>query len=263
MPRLLNQWYIIAMHPATMLRPQEQGNVLFLILIAVALFAALAYAVALSNSTSGSSISKEKSRTYAAQIVQHGQSLRSAIMKMKMLNGCTDTTLNFTNGTYKKNNGALVGPTNSTAPVDKRCNVYDSAGGNISPIVPPVGALDLTNPDTTNASATSPGSGRVYVFQVKGIGTDDVAGTESANDLVFFSSYINRDTCMAINDLMGIENPGGEPMTGINTGSTGGFANGSFAATAIREYQGALAQPTLCYSAGASGYTFLQVLVER
>lgn len=240
----------------------QRGNVLFIVLITVALFAALCYAVSITPDSGQSIVLRDKAHSYASQIVQQGAALRGAIMRMKVINGCTDTMFDFTNNAYKKNSGALVGPSNVTSPIDKRCHVYNSAGGGVSPVIPPAGALDFDNLSIGNAAATSPGSGRIYAYQIKGIGTDDVSGTESANDLVFFISYLNRETCKAINDLMGLENPDGEPGTSISSGTTGGYVNGSLAATAIREYPGASGQPSLCFSA-ADGYTFMQVLIER
>ena len=49
---------------------KESGNVLFLILIAVALFAALSYAATKSNQ-SGTNVTKERTQTEAAQILQY------------------------------------------------------------------------------------------------------------------------------------------------------------------------------------------------
>lgn len=103
---------------------ENKGNVLFLILIAVALFAALSYAVTQSSKTGGDSIGKDKAKLIAAQIMQYASSIEQAIVRIMLINGCSDTTISFDN--------PFVGYNNASSPADKRCHVFDANGGGVS-----------------------------------------------------------------------------------------------------------------------------------
>ena len=240
----------------------QSGNVLFLILIAVALFAALAYAVTSSTRNSGESVSKDKAKANAAAIVQYATSLRNAVTRIKISNGCSDTTLDFSNNIYRGNNDIAANGANSNAPALKICHVFDPAGGAMSPVVPAADALDLTNASISVPTALKFGHIIFSVLQVKGIGTDDIAGTTSANDLAIVQNYLNRNTCIAINDLLGIPNPGGAPPTFSGTGSSGTYSNGSFAGTGILDNASINGQPAFCRLTGTA-YQYVHVMIER
>ena len=211
----------------------QSGNVLFLILIAVALFAAISYAVTSSNRSNGTNISKDKAKANAASIVQYSASLRHGILRMKLSNGCTDGTLDFSNSIYKRNDDtATIGQSiNSNAPTDKKCNLFDKAGGQIVPFILPHDAI------TPNTSATSTsakdGHASIYIHQIAGVGTSGSAGTESANDIVLRLHSVTLETCLAINNLLGVANPSGAPPAYAFTGSSGTYLNGSLASTSI------------------------------
>lgn len=161
----------------------QNGNVLFLILIAVALFAALSYAITNSTRTNGNGISKEKATAYASQILQFGASMRQTISRMKLSNGCTDSTLDFYTPVYHKYTTTTPSNTVNTN-ASAKCHLFDANGGNMVPVIPPVEAL--TTPTIAVGSGTSGmGAGAVRALQVKSVGTDGAAGDESANDLVF------------------------------------------------------------------------------
>ena len=113
----------------------QQGNVLFLILIAVALFAALSYAVTSSGRSGGSDIAKERGALSAAQAIQYGGLLQNTIDRLRVVNGCSDAQISFENAT-------IAGYTNAGAPLDKRCHVFDPAGGGLTSLSPPPGIND-------------------------------------------------------------------------------------------------------------------------
>lgn len=102
-----------------------RGNVLFLILIAVALFAALSYAVTSSSKGGGSGIDKDKMKIEAAKVVQYSASMEQAITRMMLINQCADTQISF-------ENPIVGGYVNGSAPADKRCHVFDPAGGGLA-----------------------------------------------------------------------------------------------------------------------------------
>ncbi len=242
----------------------QSGNVLFLILIAVALFAALSYAVTSSNRSSGGNADPEKAKANAAAIIQYGAALRSAVMRMKVSNGCTDDTLDFSNSIYQRNDGAAtpgMSP-NSNAPSSKKCNLFDPAGGGIIPIVPVADAL-TADPNAT-ATTNKTGHASLYIHQITGVGTDGAAGTVSANDIVFRLVQISLKTCIAINDLVGVVNPSGAPPVFAFTGTSGSYTNGSLSGTAILSSPELNGHPDFCMQ-GSSGtaYAYYLALVER
>lgn len=240
----------------------QNGNVLFLILIAIFLFAALSYAVTSSSRGGGTSISKDKARANAAAIIQYGTVLRSAVMRMKLSNGCADDTMDFSNNIYQQNDSGLTNSANSNAPADKRCHVFEPEGGGIAPVILSPESLDMNSVSVATPGYFKLGHGGVRIFQIKSIGTDGPANTPSANDIVFWQHYLNRETCLAINDLLGVTNPGGNPPSTSMTGSAASYVNGSFSSNGILDIPTQSSQPTFCWGPSAN-YRFIQVLVER
>ena len=109
-------------------KDRQKGNVLFLILIAVALFAALSYAVTKSTNSGGANSSQEKGKTKAAQFAQYGAAVSAAITKLRTINGCSDTQINFENPLLQHPD-FWGGSTNPNSPTDGRCNVFSANGG--------------------------------------------------------------------------------------------------------------------------------------
>ena len=104
----------------------DAGNALFLILIAVVLFAALSYSGTQSSRGRGS-IDSEQVRIDASQFFRYGQTLRSAIQRLQIINRCSATEISFDNdidptGRY----------TNSNEPIDMSCNVFAPQGGGVT-----------------------------------------------------------------------------------------------------------------------------------
>ncbi|MAQ71811.1 MAG: hypothetical protein CL565_06420 [Alphaproteobacteria bacterium] len=91
--------------------PDQNGNVLFLILIAVVLFAALSYAVTQSNRGDGNA-EKEKSEIIAAQILNAVSSYQQRVLRLKMIGGYEEVLFNNTaadsNGTCYVGNTAIT-----------------------------------------------------------------------------------------------------------------------------------------------------------
>lgn len=105
---------------------RSQGNVLFLILIAVALFAALSYAVISSTRGGTSSISDDKARTTAAQLLSYGNQLQVAIDRVRLSNGCDISQVSFLPPPFTSTTNTYY---NSNAPANFRCHVFHPNGG--------------------------------------------------------------------------------------------------------------------------------------
>lgn len=169
----------------------QNGNILFLILLAIILFAALTYAVngGLRGGDS-SSAKKESVTSIAATILNYSAQMEQTINRLRLTNGCSDTQVSFEN-TVQSGYG------NSVAPLDKRCNVFDPAGGGMSWQVAPSGSLDP-------AMAGNFEYGQYFVSKntrVINAGTD--AGPPDGNDLLLVLPYLSVDLCQQINKSLG------------------------------------------------------------
>jgi hypothetical protein len=103
----------------------QNGNVLFIILIACALFAALAYAVTKSSREPSSLATKEQATLNAAAVMQYFTRLNTTVSRLRLTSECSDTQISF-------ENNIVSGYTNPSAPADKKCNVFDPAGGGLA-----------------------------------------------------------------------------------------------------------------------------------
>ncbi len=180
-------------NPKSSLSPSsESGNVLFLILIAVVLFAALAYAVTQSSRFGGSDIKAEKADLVAAQIAQYGAQVSTAVMRVRVGHGCSETEINFENP-IQAHPDYWGGSTNTTAPADGRCNIFGSNGG---------GAVYW------DARKQLPNDDPVYsylTFTTK-VGVKNV-GTDASELMMYFvmnSGDQARAICSAYNKRLGI-----------------------------------------------------------
>lgn len=167
----------------------QSGNVLFLILIAVALFAALSYAVTSSSKGGGNGISKDKAKILASELTQYTTSIEQAINRMQLMNGCSNEQISF-------ENPETSGYTNANAPADKRCHIFDPAGGGLS------------NNDLHFAEIS--GDPLMYMQHGNGSGLQDVGvsgcGDATCSDLYTFYNMRgdNMDlVCESINKGMG------------------------------------------------------------
>ncbi len=243
-----------------MVLEKQSGNVLFLILIAVALFAALAYAVSSSTRNSSGSPSKETAKANAASIIQLSTSLRNSILRMKISNDCTDSTLDFGNPVYMTNAGTLYNTANNNAPAN--CRLFDPGGGGMSAVIIGPAAFTKNDPSSSTAGGSKLGHLAIRIGQFKGVGTDGAAGTASANDIFLGMLYLNRDTCLAINELLGVTNTNGEPPITTYSGSMGSYTNGALTGSYIVTSPETDGYSAFCHAQGAS-YQYLAVLVER
>lgn len=98
---------------------KQSGNALFLILIAVALFAALSYAITSSSRGSGG-IEEEQETLDAAVVQQCAAMVEYGENKLKSLNGCSDSELN-----YELPDGSNA---NGDAPPDGSCDLFKQKG---------------------------------------------------------------------------------------------------------------------------------------
>lgn len=175
----------------------ERGNVLFLILIAVVLFAALSYAVVQSTRMGSGNTSKEKNAIRAAQLIQYGDYVATAVMRIRTIGKYDKSQISF------ENNGVAVNP-NCTEP---QCQVFHPQGGGVP-------YWNLT--EDWRGSYSQVPFWRWHFSknnQFHNVGTDCAAA--ACNDVVLLYRGITREVCIEVNNKIGINNPGGEPPENI------------------------------------------------
>jgi hypothetical protein len=239
-------------------RGSENGNIFFYIFLGIVLFAALGYAVSRS-SISAKSVSEEKARLYASELVDFAQKMQTATTRLR-LRGCAENQLDFSNDVYKNGYNGNVIVTNTQSPVDDSCDLFAARGG----VVPYVAPADATGAKDANSSLPLAGHGRLFVSQIANIGTDGASGTASANELFFRISWLNEAVCRQINRLLGVENPSGRPPADMSTSSYGLYTNGSFAGSGIMNGAQVAGRKAYCVGSTANSWYFFDfVLLAR
>lgn len=166
---------------------RQNGNALFLILIAVALFAALSYAVT-SSGRGSASVTKEKNVIEAARIIDQAGLVEQTISRLRLINGCSDTQISF-------ENTVVTGYTNGSAPADRKCHVFDPAGGAL-------GWPDI--PAATNTALPYLFTGSVIM---KNIGTGvfpPAPPTADGVELAMFLPINSLELCLELNRKLGL-----------------------------------------------------------
>ena len=190
------------------------GNALFLILIAVALFAALSYAVTNSGRGGGSS-ERERLEIAFAQLHQQAQGYRMAMNRLELFSNVHETEYSFVNDVWPSwlNSAGQYENTNCTT---NDCLVFHDQGGGATYMNPPPIFKELCDQNCEVGGGNNfwRFSGNIFV---PGIGQEDQ--TE-----MIAMHRVDQETCKAMNDRLGIENPGGDaPLIPSAAAITSGF----------------------------------------
>ena len=167
----------------------QSGSALYFILIAVALFAALSFMVSESLRSGGTQISEEKTRVLVSAILDYGRTMRQTVQTLR-INGCEKTDINF-------ENNIISGYTNGGAPPDNACDVFNIDGGGANYVKPNTDALDKSQ----TASALY---GEWYFAGEEALSGS--MGDDTLSDLILYLPWINEQTCLKINEDLGITN---------------------------------------------------------
>lgn len=166
------------------MKNSQSGNVLFYILLAVMLLAALAYAVAQGGRSSINSVSAERARLFATEILGYGDVVANATGQSK-LRGYTDSEISF-------ENSVVTGYANASCS-EGECKIFALNGGGVNYMKPNDEWLDT-------AQSGQSRYGELYVHSRSNV--EDV-GTGN-DDLILFIPYLKKEICVAINKLLGI-----------------------------------------------------------
>ena len=162
----------------------QSGNVLFYILIAVALLAALSFAIAQSGRGNAGSISAERARLHAIEILEYGSVMTQAVSQIR-LRGYQD-------GEISLENNIISGYANANC-TESECEIFNVNGGGVHYFEPKSAWLDKSH------------SGQVRYGELYFHGeAHAVEVGSSQDDLIMFIPYVQKDICMALNKQLDI-----------------------------------------------------------
>ncbi len=173
----------------------ERGNVLFLILIAVALFAALSFAATQTLRNTPQDPQGDTRKLGAATLIQHTTFVEQAVQTMAMRriapeNLCFDSPLWGHNNYYH-------------AACDNAENrVFGTAAGGGG------GASVVPVPEGINDGSPWYITGQSCIIEAD---TNCNTNGNQDEDIILFVPNVYYDVCVALNDRLSVQNPGGHP----------------------------------------------------
>lgn len=204
----------------------QSGNALWFILIAVVLLGGLTILMTRSSSTSDDSGDYERNRIHASEMMRYANGISTAVQNL-ISRGCSESQISFW---YDSDNDGSEDASdlyyNAAAPMNKTCHVFAPEGG----------AIVYAPPKDVWLNATGEKIDYVGAEQcIANVGTGDTTCDNSNTDLMYQVIAIKPELCMAINNMVGIDNTGGLPPTEAHgsTRFTGSFAANGTPATAL------------------------------
>ncbi|HTK83754.1 MAG TPA: hypothetical protein VL625_01600 [Patescibacteria group bacterium] len=226
----------------------ESGNILFYILIGVMMLAALSFAVTQGSRDNTQNLNQDKQRLLATEIIDYGDTIKKSVDAVR-LRGVPLMSLSFADAGL-----AAAYGTPGTNPPDE---IFNSSGG--------AAVYKDAAPDALDSVAS-----QSYIFtaknEIKDVGTTCAA--DACTELIMMLPALKKDLCVAINAVLGVDNPSGAPPTdsGLDATPFAGSATAVYADTIGDEAgSAALAGKTAgCFlDSGTGKYTFYQVLQAR
>lgn len=227
-------------------RQSESGNVFWYIFLCIALLGALSFAVARGGRTTVTSLSSDRTRLDATEIIAYGDTIAKAVNQLR-LRGTAETALSFANEFLSSGYGTFgANPDNE---------IFSPAGGAVVYHAPPGDATQ---------------SAQDYRFlannEIELIGT---TGGGAANvDLVMAVTDLKQGVCEEINNLVDVTNPGGIPPTDTDIDETtfyvpGATPFGSSPNTVGDEDSALSGQREACFYENGTQYVYYKVLISR
>ncbi len=169
-------------------KDSERGVVLVYIFLAIALIAALSYAVTQSNRGGISSLSKDKARLYASEIIEFANVISNAVTQLR-LRGVLETQLCFDDprwGAFDYNHAGCATNANK---------VFHPEGAGVIWAEPPFESMD---------NSASPDN----IWHITGVNHVENVGTTCASDtcaeLILFVNELKLEVCQKLNELLGV-----------------------------------------------------------
>lgn len=222
---------------------KQAGNAFVLILAGVFLFGALMFTFSRSAQKGTGSLTKQQAKIFAQEIISYAQTLEGAVNRVRN-NGCSENQISFVNA-------VVTGYSNTNAPVDGSCDVFNDAGGKI----------EYITPNNLYFDSSSTGYNFKGGYQIEGVGTNNT-------DLILQLAPLKKEVCVAINSLLNITNPGNDAPIDDNVAAGFGLFDGAFgpgvADTLNDDGTGLTKQPMACRSrSSGTNRQFYHVLLAR
>ena len=245
-------------------KPQQStqaGNALWFILIAIGLLGLLTAMLSRSSSTSNDTGSFEQTQIAANEILNYAKSIETAVTSLRS-RGCSENEISFQNAVLGA--GSYVNP---NAPADNSCHVFEPQGTGLVYELPEESWLDGTYD-------TEPWYG-AWQFTARNIVRNayNYCGSAECADLIMVLTFVNRELCLQLNNLIGIDNPGGEPppetsgvgfnFIGLEFNGTYGFSSGIDNSTSEQFASGCIDPVNLFGTAFTDTYHYYHVLHAR
>lgn len=207
-------------------RESESGNIFLWILVMIALFAALSYAATQSLRGAGASISQDRAKVVAAEIIQYGNAVKTAYKTMR-IDGIPVNQMSYEMVTHQYQNGTPMNIANTNCTTNA-CRLFHAQGGK----APERQFFEYgVIPSWWNAGWSKVGTVEFNASDVVNLGT-------SLPEVTIRVVQIHPNICKEVNKLQGITTwPINEDVSGKNyyiLGWTG--VNAALAATDAYQY---------------------------
>ncbi len=232
-------------------RALQKGSALVYILIAVALLAALTYAISESSRGDAEQLSKERAKLLASEIIDYSSLVANGVAQLR-LRGVTLAELCFDDDNWGSDDYEHPG-----CVFDKN-RLFSPQGAGINWTLAPKDAMSTKSlPDNLWA---------IYADnEVVNVGT--TCEEDRCVDLLLMVDELSARVCRQINDLLGVENPGGAPPFDSGYGETTYQGQFSYEQTIGDEPGGEAlkGQSSACFrtTAEPSEYAYYTVLIAQ
>ena len=191
-------------------KKNQSGNVLFLILIAVALFAALSYAVT-QSSRGGGNADSETLAINSATVAQYISSIQQALMRMTIINGCTEDEISFASDNWGHTEYSHT-PASRT-----KCQIFHRDGGGVS-----FQRIDPSLLDTAHSALPRYGD-YMYGGNLNIVGKGAFTG-----ELTMIVPFLDQDVCEKLHTEFGESGGAARYTSNWSTTNASSLFNGDY-----------------------------------
>lgn len=235
------------------MRHSENGSAIFYIFIAVAMLAALSFAVAQSSRSTGKSLTEDRAKLAASEVISYGDTIAKAVGQIR-LRGMQDYAMRFSHSNANATYGIY-----DTEP---RAEIFNPQGG---------GVIYRRTPDLAGVGAPL-----VYnyigAYAIDDIGT--TCTTADCSELLMTVQGLRKEVCQLANNLLGLgevsDDPPEDPALPITPYFAGTTTGTPAPYTYIETIGDDVSSSPLrgktagCYyNAGSTSYIYFQVLLAR
>jgi len=175
-------------------RTRQSGNAVLFILIAVALFGALSYTFMRGNKSGQGNLTSNQARIAAQELLAFFNAVEKAANKLRA-RGCSESDISFANSV--DTGPFITGNDSASAPVDKSCHVFDSAGAGLNM------NMDWTKYQIPLASIPVPYQSQYANVRFNGDYAAIVSLGTNTTELSMAINWVKPEICDAYNQILG------------------------------------------------------------